>query len=245
MASFFRKISLLKHQKYLNRFIFFNFIVGGFIYNERKNFIHNSVIQEESEESKELKRLFEIKKRESKIKNYENQIKNENEDEELETKLTEKDEDNSSESEEDDGEEDRENNNNISVYNEETREINWDCPCLGNMPHGTCGKEFKEAFSCFLYSEHEPKGKDCISQFEKMRNCFKSHPAEYEKDLYDEEHNGEFEKNATSGDSITGTQVVNSEINLDTKNNNFKDQDLGLDQEIKNDNDNKISSDFT
>ena len=30
-------------------------------------------------------------------------------------------------------------------------EINWDCPCLGGMPHGPCGQEFKDAFSCFHY----------------------------------------------------------------------------------------------
>ena len=30
-------------------------------------------------------------------------------------------------------------------------EINWDCPCLGGMPQGPCGQEFKDAFSCFHY----------------------------------------------------------------------------------------------
>ena len=30
-------------------------------------------------------------------------------------------------------------------------EINWDCPCLGGMPNGPCGEEFKDAFSCFHY----------------------------------------------------------------------------------------------
>lgn len=30
-------------------------------------------------------------------------------------------------------------------------DINWDCPCLGGMAHGTCGQEFKDAFSCFHY----------------------------------------------------------------------------------------------
>ena len=30
-------------------------------------------------------------------------------------------------------------------------EINWDCPCLGGMPHGPCGQEFRDAFSCFHY----------------------------------------------------------------------------------------------
>lgn len=37
-------------------------------------------------------------------------------------------------------------------------DINWNCPCLGGMATGPCGVEFREAFSCFHYSEAEPKG---------------------------------------------------------------------------------------
>ena len=29
------------------------------------------------------------------------------------------------------------------AYNEETGEINWDCPCLGGMAQGPCGETFK------------------------------------------------------------------------------------------------------
>lgn len=51
------------------------------------------------------------------------------------------------------------------AFNPETGEINWDCPCLGGMAHGPCGEEFKEAFSCFVYSKEEPKGVECIEKF--------------------------------------------------------------------------------
>lgn len=51
------------------------------------------------------------------------------------------------------------------AFNEETGEINWDCPCLGGMAHGPCGEEFRNAFSCFVYSKEEPKGVDCIDKF--------------------------------------------------------------------------------
>lgn len=51
------------------------------------------------------------------------------------------------------------------AFNPETGEINWDCPCLGGMAHGPCGDEFKEAFSCFIYSKEEPKGVECIEKF--------------------------------------------------------------------------------
>ena len=65
------------------------------------------------------------------------------------------------------------------AYNPETGEINWDCPCLGGMAHGPCGEEFKEAFSCFIFSEVEPKGIDCVEKFQAMQNCFRAHPEVY------------------------------------------------------------------
>uniref|UniRef100_A0A1B0GE21 Mitochondrial intermembrane space import and assembly protein 40 n=1 Tax=Glossina morsitans morsitans TaxID=37546 RepID=A0A1B0GE21_GLOMM len=39
-------------------------------------------------------------------------------------------------------------------------EINWSCPCLGGMATGPCGVEFRDAFSCFHYSEADPKDSD-------------------------------------------------------------------------------------
>ena len=51
------------------------------------------------------------------------------------------------------------------AFNEETGEINWDCPCLGGMAQGPCGEQFKEAFSCFVFSKEDPKGMDCIGNF--------------------------------------------------------------------------------
>lgn len=74
-----------------------------------------------------------------------------------------------------------------AAFNPETGEINWDCPCLGGMAHGPCGEEFKAAFSCFVYSESEPKGIDCIEKFEAMRTCFKQHPEHYKEELYEDD----------------------------------------------------------
>ncbi|KAJ2480403.1 Oxidoreductase [Coemansia sp. RSA 2131] len=73
------------------------------------------------------------------------------------------------------------------AFNPETGEINWDCPCLGGMAHGTCGEEFKSAFSCFVYSEEEPKGMDCVGVFKSMQECFRAHPEEYASELEDDE----------------------------------------------------------
>lgn len=65
------------------------------------------------------------------------------------------------------------------AFNPETGEINWDCPCLGGMAYGPCGQQFREAFSCFVYSEADPKGIDCVEKFKAMQDCFREHPDVY------------------------------------------------------------------
>ncbi|OAP55443.1 hypothetical protein AYL99_10416 [Fonsecaea erecta] len=73
------------------------------------------------------------------------------------------------------------------AFNPETGEINWDCPCLGGMAHGPCGPEFREAFSCFVFSKEEPKGMDCIDKFQNMQQCFQRYPEVYKGELEDDE----------------------------------------------------------
>lgn len=79
----------------------------------------------------------------------------------------------------DNGEPSEEESEGVSAFNPETGEINWDCPCLGGMAHGPCGLQFREAFSCFVFSEQEPKGIDCIEKFRLMQECFREHPDVY------------------------------------------------------------------
>ncbi len=66
-------------------------------------------------------------------------------------------------------------------------DINWNCPCLGGMAVGPCGVEFREAFSCFHYSEEEPKGKECLPKFADMQECMKQYPELYEEKKADKE----------------------------------------------------------
>ncbi|KAK4688984.1 hypothetical protein P7C73_g1121, partial [Tremellales sp. Uapishka_1] len=73
------------------------------------------------------------------------------------------------------------------AFNEETGEINWDCPCLGGMADGPCGEPFKAAFSCFVYSEAEPKGMDCVEKFKNMQDCFREHPDIYGEEIDDDD----------------------------------------------------------
>jgi len=74
-----------------------------------------------------------------------------------------------------------------SAFNPVTGEINWDCPCLGGMAHGPCGQQFREAFSCFVYSEQEPKGIDCVEKFKNMQDCFREHPDVYGEEIADDD----------------------------------------------------------
>lgn len=69
------------------------------------------------------------------------------------------------------------------AFNPVTGEINWDCPCLGGMAHGPCGMQFREAFSCFVFSEKDPKGIDCVEKFKAMQDCFREHPDVYGEGL--------------------------------------------------------------
>ncbi|KAF2150757.1 hypothetical protein K461DRAFT_217015, partial [Myriangium duriaei CBS 260.36] len=92
------------------------------------------------------------------------------------------------------------------AFNEETGEINWDCPCLGGMAHGPCGEEFRAAFSCFVYSKEEPKGVECIDKFKGMQDCFRAHPDIYGSEL-DEDEDPELVGEDGPGDVPEGAEA--------------------------------------
>uniref|UniRef100_A0A6M2DSI7 Putative mitochondrial intermembrane space import and assembly protein 40 n=1 Tax=Xenopsylla cheopis TaxID=163159 RepID=A0A6M2DSI7_XENCH len=66
-------------------------------------------------------------------------------------------------------------------------EINWNCPCLGGMATGPCGVPFRDAFSCFHYSQADPKGSDCFDKFKEMQDCMSQYPALYNKHTKDDD----------------------------------------------------------
>lgn len=101
-------------------------------------------------------------------------------------------------------------------------EINWDCPCLQGMAYGPCGEQFKAAFSCFHYSEVEPKGSDCIPQFRDMQECFVKYPEIYGKDDDEalennlEESDGDTEMKNVSGENKESSEQTDS-LSSDSK----------------------------
>lgn len=92
-----------------------------------------------------------------------------------------------------------------AAFDPATGEINWDCPCLGGMAHGPCGEHFKDAFSCFVRSEQEPKGIECVDKFKAMQDCFRAHPEVYKEEL-------EMDEQVSEGD-VCGDILRSSSIN--------------------------------
>ncbi|CAI4044370.1 hypothetical protein SKDZ_11G0230 [Saccharomyces kudriavzevii ZP591] len=103
------------------------------------------------------------------------------------------------------------------AYNPDTGEINWDCPCLGGMAHGPCGEEFKSAFSCFIYSEVEPKGIDCVEKFQHMQDCFRRHPEHYAEQLKETSEDEESEDKAKANTIESAPNVSNAKENAEKK----------------------------
>jgi len=51
--------------------------------------------------------------------------------------------------------------------------------------------QFREAFSCFVFSDKEPKGIDCVEKFKAMQQCFREHPEVYADEIMDDDDDDE------------------------------------------------------
>jgi ATP-dependent RNA helicase DHX57 len=92
------------------------------------------------------------------------------------------------------------------------------------MAQGPCGEEFKAAFSCFVYSEAEPKGLDCVEKFKGMQDCFRLHPDVYGDEIDDEEEEEEEEEQAkeeVKEETQEETVVASSPYEEEESNNTF------------------------
>lgn len=99
------------------------------------------------------------------------------------------------------------------AYNPETGEIHWDCPCLGGMAHGPCGDEFRQAFSCFVHSDADPKGIECIDRFKLMQDCFRKHPDVYAGELAEDASEEEAEEALASAGNGAAEEGISSTVN--------------------------------
>jgi intermembrane space import and assembly protein 40 len=58
-------------------------------------------------------------------------------------------------------------------------------PAAGDLKDGPCGSNFVEAFSCFIRSDHEEKGMDCLPQFAAFQECLRGNPEHVDKIMQD------------------------------------------------------------
>ncbi|KAI0769566.1 hypothetical protein BD413DRAFT_555138 [Trametes elegans] len=73
------------------------------------------------------------------------------------------------------------------------------------MAHGPCGLQFREAFSCFVFSEAEPKGIECVEKFKAMQECFREHPDVYGEDIMADDDDDEL---PPSSDAAPGAETA-------------------------------------
>lgn len=75
----------------------------------------------------------------------------------------------------------------LTLTKEEMVEEALNCPCIAAMKDGPCGDSFLAAYRCFLESETEPKGMDCMEKFTGMQSCMAKHPEAYNSDDDDDD----------------------------------------------------------
>merc|ERR1711915_567386 len=100
-------------------------------------------------------------------------------------------------------------------------EINWNCPCLEGMAVGPCGVEFREAFSCFHYSEAEPKGSDCIEKFAEMQKCMQGYPELFEEK---ERASEKSDNNELAGETEESTNITSDSSEPDESKRNVAEE---------------------
>ncbi|KAD6454365.1 hypothetical protein E3N88_09071 [Mikania micrantha] len=58
-----------------------------------------------------------------------------------------------------------------------------ECPCIQNLRSGPCGSQFSEAFLCFMKSNAEEKGSDCVHPFVALQRCIQTNPNAFPNDV--------------------------------------------------------------
>lgn len=55
-------------------------------------------------------------------------------------------------------------------------EVALQCPCVEDMMTSPCKDTFVDSFSCFMKSNEEIKGYDCVEHFERFQACLVANP---------------------------------------------------------------------
>eukprot|EP00890_Picochlorum_soloecismus_P000607 jgi/Picsp_1/1547/NSC_05025-R1_coiled-coil-helix-coiled-coil-helix domain-containing protein 4 len=84
-------------------------------------------------------------------------------------------------------------------------EIALECPCVADLVQGPCSDSFKDSFSCFMRSQHETKGMDCITQFEGFQACLHRNP-EYAEEMLQGSSKHDQEEQGVTDDDVSSTK---------------------------------------
>ena len=101
---------------------------------------------------------------------------------------------------------------------------------MGDLPHGVCGPQFRKAFECFVNSQSEEKGSDCVPAFAEMQDCFRAHPDVYKPmDVLDDDND---DLGPTSTQALE-TATKEGDKQLDQKDKEGAKEDKGKPKEVK------------
>lgn len=70
-----------------------------------------------------------------------------------------------------------------------------------DLVQGPCSDSFKDSFACFMRSQHETKGMDCITQFEGFQACLHRNPEYAEEMLQGSNSNSRDENDSEEQDA--------------------------------------------
>lgn len=91
-------------------------------------------------------------------------------------------------------------------------QINWNCPCLGNMVAGPCGFFFRQLFECVHKSKMQAKEIDCVDQFTKWGQCTQKYPNLYPQDRDNDMADSVGQTAKSTSTSTPSTSVPASQI---------------------------------
>lgn len=84
-------------------------------------------------------------------------------------------------------------------------------PPTADLRDGPCGQPFVSAFTCFIKSQHEEKGMDCIYHFKSFQECLNQHPDHLETILGTREGQSALEETGNQKSETIMNDKLNSE----------------------------------
>ena len=58
-------------------------------------------------------------------------------------------------------------------------EINWDCPCHGEMIYGPCAMEYRDFLTNCVFPKEDATKETCVEKHKEFEKCINKYPAVY------------------------------------------------------------------